>query len=78
MLVGITKATGQAWWDNHIGEVFEVREANKHDGLFNLGTHYILMHPRGMNYAISKDCCEIVNIINNKGASHLLSKEENI
>jgi hypothetical protein len=80
MFAKITKAAGVAWWNKHIGEVFEVRLPTPSETLFT-DTHYMLSGHRPMGHgavAISRDCCVIIDgeHLTNKNAKHLLSKEE--
>lgn len=70
MFVRITHPAGEAWWNNRIGEVFEVEEC--------FGSHYTLVEPiLSINaYAIRKTCCvQVREDISNREAASSLDKE---
>lgn len=79
MFVKITEGSQGAWWEHRTGEVFEVREPKIDETMFK-GTHYMLVNeiPGNRNaVAISKKACVVLDeIMTNKQAVSLLSKEE--
>jgi hypothetical protein len=83
MWVLITEPDFGTWWEKCVGEVHQVRmpSITKPNEQLFMDTHYILVNkipgkPAAM--AISKSSCQIVDGsgVTNKGARHLLSKEE--
>lgn len=77
MIVKVIKPSGEAWWNNFIGETFKVEPSVKYP------THYHLLDRvpgEPVAFLISKEDCVIVNSndtsITNKSVSSILTREE--
>jgi hypothetical protein len=83
MWVKITKSDFGTWWEKCVGEAYQVRmpSITKTNEQLFMDTHYILVNKipgKPTAVAISKSSCEIINGggLTNKGAKHLLDKED--